>query len=350
VRVLVLDGGDKTHYLSRLVVRLAELGVEMHYAGSPRDKDFAALERAGVRCHEVLVRHKLDLACRWKVRRLLDRLAIDLLHTITGRDAYVGLKARAGRPLRVLVRRGAYPKLSRFDPVDRLVYGPRGADRLLVVSDDLKRHMVERGVAPERIATVYTGIWSEHLAPVRRDLRSGFGVPAERALLGLVGNLRRVKGFDLLLDALPEVRTPFHLLVAGRDYEGQRREIERRGLGGRVTLVGYVADVMTFLPNVELLVMPSRIDAAPRAAIEATVVGTPILATSVGGIPEILDFGRGGTLVEPTPEGLAAGIDAALADRAHLRRMADHALTRNRELFGLERCARLHLDLYSDRP
>ncbi len=349
MRVLVLDGGDKTHYLSRLVVRLAELGVEMHYAGSPRDKDFAALERGGVRCHEVLVRHKLDLRCRWKVRRLLDRLSVDLLHTITGRDAYVGLKARARRGVRVLVRRGAYPKLSRFDPVDRLVYGPRGADRLLVVSDDLKRHMVERGVAAERISTVYTGIWSEHLEPARRDLRAEFAVPADRALLGLVGNLRRVKGFDLLLDALPGVKTPFQLLVAGRDYESQRREIERRGLGGRVTLLGYVADVMTFLPNVELVVMPSRIDAAPRAAIEATVVGTPVLATRVGGIPEILDFGRGGTLVEPTPAGLAEGIDAALGDREGLRLRAAHALARNRELFGLERCARRHLDLYADR-
>ncbi len=347
MRVLVLDGGDKTHYLSRLVVRLAQQGVEMHYAGSPKDKDFAALERGGVRCHEVLVRHKLDLRCRWRVRRLLDRLGVDLLHTITGRDAYVGLKARGGRALPVLVRRGAYPKLSRFDPVDRLVYGPRGADRLLVVSDDLKRHMVERGVAEERVTTVHTGIWSGDLRPVARDLRRAFPVPADRALLGLVGNLRRVKGFDLLLDALPLVRAPFHLLVAGRDYEGEIRGIEERGLGGRVTLVGYVPDVMTFLPNVDLLVMPSRIDAAPRAAIEATVVGTPVLATAVGGIPEILDFGRGGTLVEPTPEAIATGIDAVLADRGSMRSRADHALARNRELYGLERCARRHFEIYT---
>ncbi|NJN14741.1 MAG: hypothetical protein HC813_03805, partial [Planctomycetes bacterium] len=105
MRVLLLDGGDRTPYLSRLVVRLAGLGVSMHYAGSPEEKDFAALEACGVTCHEFRVRHKLDLLARWHVRRLLDRERIDLLHTITGRDAYVGIKARGGRAIPAFVRR-----------------------------------------------------------------------------------------------------------------------------------------------------------------------------------------------------------------------------------------------------
>ena len=146
--------------MSRQVVRLAAAGVEMHYAADPRYKDFAALEAAGVRCHAVHVRHKLDLPTRWRLRRILDEEGIEILHTITGRDAYVGLRARGRRKVKTLVRRGAYMPISRFDPADRFVYGPRGADRFIVVSRDLARHMRERGIAPERIVQIYTGIWS----------------------------------------------------------------------------------------------------------------------------------------------------------------------------------------------
>jgi glycosyltransferase involved in cell wall biosynthesis len=94
-------------------------------------------------------------------------------------------------------------------------------------------------------------------------------------------------------------------------------------------------------------VLPSRIDAAPRAAIEATVVGTPVIATRVGGVPEILDGGRGGTMVDPDdPASLAAAIEDAANDRAGMRARADHALHRNRELFSVARSAERHVEIY----
>jgi glycosyltransferase involved in cell wall biosynthesis len=348
MRVLIVDGGDRTPYLSRLVARLARRGVEMHYAADPEWKDFGALERDGVSCHPIEIRSKLDFKARFRIRRILKDRGIGILHTMTSRDAYVGMRARGlfGKTPRLIVRRGAYPRLSRFDPVDRWLYGRLGADVIIAVSEDLRRFMISKGVPRERVTTVYTGIWSEEMKPEPRDLRSEHGVKPEAILLGVAGNLRWVKGYDDLLGALrilKERKVPFHLLVAGEGYEGVRGQ----GEGLDITYLGPLPDVLGFTPNLDCLVVPSRLDALPRVAIEATVLGTPVIGTRVGGIPEILDGGRAGVLVEANnPTDLANALEKAAKDPASMRALAAAALERNRELFSLDRCVARHMEIY----
>lgn len=346
MRVLMLDGGDKTPYLSRLVMRLAGRGFTMHYAGDPAFKDFPALGAAGVACHEIEIRHKLDFAARRRIRSLLDEHAIDILHTITSREAYTGILARGKRPVKIVMRRGAYAPISRFNPADRVTYGKRGADLIVAVSLDLKRHIEGQGIAPARVRQVYTGIWSDELRPAQRDLHSAYGAPADALLLGYVGNQRRVKGFDVLVDAMALLEkrgAPVHLLVAGENYN------TARAYPRNLTLVGFVDDVMSLTPNLDAFVIPSRLDALPRAVIEATVVGTPVIGTAVGGIPEILDHGKGGVLVPPEdPAALADAIADAALDRERLQALAAHSLERNRRLFDLDRCAEVHEGIYRE--
>jgi len=142
---------------------------------------------------------------------------------------------------------------------------------------------------------------------------------------------------------------PFHVLVAGEGYEKTAKQIASRGLEGSITLLGHLPDVYAFTPNLDCLLLPSKIDALPRAAIEATVLGTPVIATKVGGIPEILDGGAAGHLADPKdPADFAKAIEAAIGDRSGLEALAAAALQRNRELFGVERCAREHVDLYGE--
>lgn len=346
MQVLVLDGGDRSPYLAQLVARLASMGVAMHYAADARVKDFPALEAAGVRCVHLPIRHKLDFFARHRLRALLRERRVDVLHTVTGRDAYQGVRARGRLPVRVLARRGAYPKISRFDPADLFVYGRRGADLFVAVSRDLERHMVARGIAPERVRTIYTGIWSEALAREPRDLRREFGVGGGVPLVGFVGNLRRVKGADLLFAAMAGVDA--HLFVAGRDEKGDAPRLARRfGIERKATFAGYQPDFARHLPSLDCVVVPSRIDALPRTAIEATVLGVPVVGFRSGGIPEILDGARCGWLVEPGDvQGLAAAIREALSDAEARRTRVEAALARNRDLFSVERCAAEHLATY----
>ncbi len=350
----MLDGGDRTPYLSRLVRRLAQSGIEMHYAADARQKDFPALEAGGVRCDHLPIRHKLDLFARARLRRLLRERGIELLHTVTGRDAYQGVRARGrARGLVAVVRRGAYPKISRFDPADRCVYGRRGADRFFAVSRDLERHMIERGIAPARVRAIYTGIWSEELTAAPFDPRGEFGIGGGVFLAGFLGNVRPVKGVDLLLEALARTKragAEIHLLLLGEDDRGSAARLAARlDLRDRVTLAGYRPEAWRYLPGLDALVVPSRIDALPRTAIEATVLGVPVLATRVGGIPEILDEGRCGWLVPSAdPDAMAEALLAMAKDAADRTRRAAAAKARNRDLFSIERCAREHVAAYAE--
>ena len=209
---------------------------------------------------------------------------------------------------------------------------------------------MSRGVARERLVNVYTGIWSPEVEPRTVDLRERHGIPSQSLLLVHVGNARPVKGFNYLLDALArcaERGVDFHLLVAGRGYEGELARIEQLELTDRIHLLGHV-DVMEVTPNIDVMVLPSRIDAAPRAVIEATVLGTPVIGTSVGGVPEILDDGRGGVLTDPgDPASMADAIERAAGDMDAMRALAAHALERNRHLFSVAHSAERHRELYA---
>ncbi|MEM8885623.1 MAG: glycosyltransferase family 4 protein [Planctomycetota bacterium] len=344
MRVMMLDGGDRTPYLSRLVMRLAARGFTMHYAGDPRYKDFEALGAAGVQCHAVEIRHKLDFRTRREIRALLETHGIEIVHTITSRDAYAGIKARGRQPVKVVMRRGAYAPISRWNPADRVTYGRGGADVVIAVSHDLRDHIVRQGIASTRVQQVYTGIWSPELEIEQRDLRAAHGIGPDTLLLGYVGNDRHVKGFDVLVAAMEELArrgVDAHILVAGENYDRTKE------YPSNMTLVGFIDGIMGFTPNLDAFVIPSRIDALPRAVIEATVVGTPVIGTAVGGIPEILDEGKGGVLVPPEDAtALAAAIEEASRDREALAAKAAHALERNRGLFDLDRCAAVHEGIY----
>lgn len=341
MKALVLCSLDWSPHFPPLFLEMGRLGARIEYACAP---EFAPLLAGVVPCHQVHIRHKLDIPGRFRVKRLLRRGGFELLHTMTGRDGYAGLRSRPRRGFPVLVRRGAYPKVSRLDPHDLYIYSRWGATLHLVVSEDLKRHMVERGVPAGRIRVVYTGVWHEGYVPIRRDFRAEHSVPPDAFLLGFVGNYRPVKGAELLWDALAQVDVAFHVVVAGADHDPAKIPAAIRD---RVTLLGVVPEIRAFTPNVDCLVVPSRLDALPRSVIEATVLGTPVIATRVGGIPEILDQGRGGWLVEPgDAAGLAAAIRQAALDPGLRRGRAEAALRRNRDLFSIARSARELVAIY----
>ncbi len=347
----MLDSG-RTPYLDRLFGRMQELGARVCYAGRRSDDLPARLEERGIRTVEFSMRFKMDIGAWRRFGRLIDDFKPDVIHTVTGRDAFVAIRAGRKRGVRIYVRRGAYATVSRFDPTDRVIFGRNGASRFLTVSRDLERHLVERGVKAERVRTIYTAVYSETFLPEEADLRAEHGVPPDRFLIGLVANYRPVKGIQLLWDSLVRLRQEdanFHLLVAGDGYEKQRAVVEQLGIASHITFLGHVGNIRRFTPNVDCVVFPSKIDALPRGAIEATVLGTPVVATRVGGIPEILDGGRGGWLTEPAdPGAFAAGLAEAMHSPEERAKRVAAVLERNRELFSVDRCARTHMELYQE--
>jgi glycosyltransferase involved in cell wall biosynthesis len=176
---------------------------------------------------------------------------------------------------------------------------------------------------------VFNGISTAEMAPVPPN--------PDAADIVSVGEFRHIKGTDVLLDAVAELHRSGRrvtLAVAGDGEEGPalRDQVARLGLTDAVRFLGHTPARQAFAHG-RILVMPSRADSLPYVAIEAGGVGIPIVASEVGGIPEIL--GSDGIMVPPGHPGLLArAIGAALDDPARAKAGAARLRDRISRLFS----------------
>jgi len=191
----------------------------------------------------------------------------------------------------------------------------RDADQLIAVSEALKTRMVEAGAEPERVAVIANGVDTSLFHP-DDGARERLGIPADERLLFSAGALIETKGFCELLDAVsrvPETR----LVIAGTSpLEGRLREqAARRGIADRVTFLGRLVpeDMVDWYRAADLFCLASWREGCPNVVIEAMACGAPVVASRVGGIPELVaDEGLGMLFESRSAEAAAEAIAQAL--------------------------------------
>jgi glycosyltransferase involved in cell wall biosynthesis len=231
------------------------------------------------------------------------------------------------------------------------------ADAIVAVSGAIAADLTRRyRIRGPRIVVVHNGIDADAFVP----RRSRSSVLAEIALeegdriIGLAGRMTPQKGHEFLLDAVARLRPRFPRLRCVLAGDGPlRSELETRasalGIADRCRFIGARADVADVLSVVEIVTLPSRSEGLPFALLEAMVLGKPVVASTVGGNPEVVEEGRTGLLV-PTADApaLAAAI-ARMLDRPHdAAAMGARGRARVCEHFPLPRTTRALEDLYLD--
>lgn len=156
---------------------------------------------------------------------------------------------------------------------------------------------------------------------IRHDLK----LPHDTCLIGSIGRLSREKGFDVLIDALGRLdQVNVHLLMIGDGNEKDQleKQTEKLGLSDRVHMLGYRTDIKELLNTLHVCVQPSRFEGMPIVILEAMAMGCPVVATTVGGVPQMIRDGVDGWLVPPQDsKRLAIAISNVLVDpiEAHKR-------------------------------
>jgi len=229
----------------------------------------------------------------------------------------------------------------------------RRADRVIAVSEAARRVMtdVER-VPDERITVVLNGM--EPLAVPSRDAvartRRELGLGEERVIL-MLGRLHEEKGHRFLFEALSAIREriePFQVLLAGSGP--QRAEIEaeaeRRGVADRVRHLGQRSDVAELISLATLVVAPSLAESFGYVVLEAMSLGKPIVASTAGGIPEVVGDSGGASLVPPADaRALAAAMIELLESSARMTAMGE-AGRRRAAAFGFDAMIRGYESVY----
>jgi glycosyltransferase involved in cell wall biosynthesis len=312
------------------------------------------MDEAGVRYFGLGRRSSTDLY-RWlSLRGILRRERVDVLHahmfgsnvggTVIGRLARVPVIVAhehtwsfKGRPLR------------RF--VDREVIG-RGSSVFIAVSRDDQRKMIEiERVNPEKVLHVPNGI-APPPPPSGADVRAELGIPAGAPVIGTVSVLRPQKALDVFIRASAELLRDdpdLRVLLAGDGpLKGELTElVHGLGVQDRLLMLGYRSDSPDVMAALDVAVSSSAFEGSPLAVMEYMESARPIVATRVGGVPDLIEDGVHGLLVEPGDvTGLAAAIRRMLADREAARRMGEAARERRRREFTVELMVRRLEALY----
>ena len=289
------------------------------------------------------------------VRRHLEAVRPDVLHTHLGyADMLGGLAARRlGIPtvstLHVMEwARGRRGGGIRNHAKERLMsFMRRRSDAAVVaVSDAARAAYLDTGwESPERVVTVHNGIVDEVKPGAGAAVRERLGLGAGDLVVSMVTVLRRGKGHDAAIAAVSQLAGRFpslRLVIAGDGPDRPEIEALAAGGGDAVVMAGHVEDVMALLDATDVLLHPTLVDAFPTALLEAMAARVPIVATAVGGIPEIVEPGEGGVLIEapPAPDSVAAALAPLLEDAGLRERLARGGRERFEQEFTAEAWAR----------
>ena len=230
---------------------------------------------------------------------------------------------------------------SGYVPVSRWADGltSRLDDARLTVSEAVRASLPP--TIQRRSQVVLQGIEVEHVREQRAEraaVRAELGLDPEVLAVGTVANLRAQKAYPHLLKAavevveqLPDVR---FVAVGQGPLEGEIRALHSRlGLGNRFLLLGHRPDAVRVMAACDVFVLASLYEGLGVAVMEALALGLPVVATAVGGVPEVVEHGREGLLVPPgRPSELAAALVTLLEDPESRRRMAEAAAQRGTQL------------------
>lgn len=226
----------------------------------------------------------------------------------------------------------------------------RYGSKIFSVSKACAESFVSAGGRPELPVVLYTGLDPASFGSYgdRKAIRLRAGLPAEVPLIGCFGRITGWKGQRVLLDAMPRVPGA-HVAFVGGPILAESGFLEslhsltiRLGLSDRVHFLGFRDNVPELMSAVDVVAHPSvSFDPCPRVVLETLHSGIPLVATSVGGVPEMVESGVSGILVPPyDPLSLAGALRCLLEDRELAMRLASNGRRRALECFTLDRLTR----------
>ena len=306
-----------------------------------------------------------DVIALCKLVGVIRRIRPHVVHTHTAKAGFLGrLAARITRvPIVVHTYHGhvlsGYFSQRKTKLLTMMERGlARFSDRLVAVSDQVRDDLVSLGVAPsDHFSVVPLGL---DLAPMfsagsqRGALRTELGVASDVPLIGIVGRLFPIKNHALFLETAACLTTKHpdaRFVVVGDGV--LRSELEERAgrpdLDGHVFFTGWRFDLPAVYADLDVLVVSSRNEGTPVSAIEAMAAGCPVVATRVGGLPDLIDDGRTGILVAPDDAtALSEAIRGVLTDQKRKSSLCEAARAGVEQRFMVSRLVSDMQELYEE--
>jgi len=318
---------------------------------SPSEGPFLDIVRSdGMEADVVSIGGALDIPALIALSRMLRRRRVELLHAhghlsvnVVARLAarLTGARVVSHMHIENAFRRGPgrLAQVALDNATARLCWS------IVAVSEATRESLVRQGYPRDRLRTVYNGIDATPAQPTRL---------ADGVTILEVARLAEVKGQRSLVAALPQLNAT--LVLVGRDLEqggayeaALRADAERLGVADRVVFAGYRTDVPALLAGCDVFCLPSEIEGLPLVILEAMAQGRPVVATAVGGTPELVVDGETGLLVPPRNiYALRTALARILGDPDFARRLGEAGRARVSSRFSAQQMREALLRIYTD--
>lgn len=298
-----------------------------------------AVREAGLPLSPIHEASALDRHVLGRIRLLVDEIRPQIIQTHAVKSHFLVYLSGLWKKLPWIAFHHGYTttdaKMRLYNQLDRVSL--RKPARLVTVSLAFQRQLVGQGVSASRIAVVQNAVdprWPLRVSSIdRADARRSLGIGAEETVLLAVGRLSQEKAHIHLVQAFNTMRQQkknVRLLLVG---DGPERSALEQVAGPGVIFAGQIQDTASYYAVADVLVLPSLTEGSPNVLLEAMAAGVPVVATAVGGIPEIVRDRDSALLVAPRrPELLAAAIEELLADpklRSSLTANARNLIAKN---------------------
>ena len=308
------------------------LGVFLRH-GEPEDSPFIAeARRCGMPVHFIKGRHAYD----WRmIGQVIDRVKacqIDIVHAHEVKSDVITYLTARFHPVPIVTTLhgwiGNSFKDRLFIKLDKCIV--RGFDRVIAVSRRIEEELLGVGVPGKKLRMLHNAIVLERYrrTGLRGVLAEAIGRPVASPVIASIGRLSPEKGHSDLVDAIGIVssrgqKVSLVLIGDGPERPKLLQQVKTLGLQEAVHMPGYIQEPQRLLEEIDLLVLPSHTEGLPNAALEALLMEVPVLATRVGGTPEVITDRETGRLVPAhSPEALADGILEFIDDSESWKRMA----------------------------
>lgn len=320
------------------------------------NRDSVLFERAsavGLPAVSVPMRNEVDLGAVLSIVKILKDKRINLIHMNTMRDHALGTIAAKLAGIKKIVRTQHihYPE----NPSIIAQFAYNASTSIICVSHSIKDNMQKHGVPLHKLAIAHSGIDVERFLPHLGDrtLRRDLSIGDEELAIGVVGNFFKNKGHEFFIRAaalLVGSTKKFRFVLAGDGPERKNLESLASNLGLRdlVIFAEFRDDIPRLIAAMDIMVTPSVWE-EPLGLVnlEIMLMGKPLVATKVGGIPEIVLDGETGILVPPKdPEGIAEAILRLTHDELLTRKLTAAGSERVKKHFSIEAMAQRILRIY----
>ena len=301
---------------------------------------------------------RFDPSLIWQARKLVQEKGINIIQTHGYKENVLAffLKGVCKKPWIGFAHgyTNENAKVRFYNKLDRLAL--RYPDIVVTVSNRLKNLLIESGVPESKVRVIYNAIDKDELRPnlTTEEVRTKYGIKQGEKLLGVVGRLSPEKGVEVFLQAFKKAISHIPSLRGIIVGDGKEKEklinfCSENGLKDKVIFTGYQNNIANFYQIMDLLVLPSFSEGLPNVVLEAMAFKIPVIATSVGGVPEIIKDGENGLLAPPgNPDILTEKILQLLKDDNRLKTLGENGYRSLYPKFSIESRALRIFSLYQE--